>query len=328
VLAPLTDFVVALIAAALIVRLLASRALGQLAFDRPNERSLHGTAVPRSGGVGLVAGGGIAWAFAAQAGHHTEAALAAGLAAVFLVDDLRGLTVPVRLAAQAVAVTIFAVRGGDNAIPSLLLVCLIVPGLIWSMNAYNFMDGVDGLAGGMAMFGFGAYAIAAQMEGARDLAGAAAIVSGAALGFLMWNFPPARIFLGDAGSIALGFLAAVLGILGWRRGVWPAWFPLLVFSPFLLDATVTLLRRLLRGETVWHAHRSHYYQRLVRMGWSHRRLTLLAYGLMVLASISALTALHAVPFTVAMLLSAWGVAYAAIAVWVDQRWSAFGTSGR
>src|SRR6185312_12884493 len=106
----------------------------------------------------------------------------------------------------------------------------------------------NGLAGGMTVVGFGAYAIAAHAQSAGDLAMAASAIAGAALGFLGWNFDPARIFLGDAGSVTLGFLAAAIGFLGWQREVWPVWFPLLVFSPFILDATVTLLVRMRRGE--------------------------------------------------------------------------------
>jgi hypothetical protein len=97
--------------------------------------------------------------------------------------------------------------------------------------------------------------------------------------FLLLNFSPARVFMGDAGSVPLGFLAGGIGIAGWRTVSWPAWFPLLVFSPFVVDASVTLARRMfMRRERFWHPHREHYYQRLVRMGWSHRRLALTEYA--------------------------------------------------
>jgi UDP-N-acetylmuramyl pentapeptide phosphotransferase/UDP-N-acetylglucosamine-1-phosphate transferase len=93
----------------------------------------------------------------------------------------------------------------------------------------------------------------------------------AAAVFLKANFHPARIFLGDVGSVPLGFLAGALGALGVYRDLVPVWFPFVVFAPFFVDATVTLLRRMLRGERFWQAHREHYYQRLVQMGWGHRR---------------------------------------------------------
>src|SRR5690606_5547729 len=96
------------------------------------------------------------------------------------------------------------------------------------------------------------------------------VIASAAAGFLVWNFPPARIFMGDTGSSALGLIAGALSLLGDRRGLFPLWVALLVFSPFLLDATVTLIRRAGRRERFWEAHRSHYYQRLA-LRWGHRK---------------------------------------------------------
>lgn len=314
---PLAQFAIALILSAAIVRALVAARLG---LDRPNERSMHGTATPRTGGLGLLAGGGVAWSLVPPGGLDPLVVLVTALVAVFLIEDLRGLSVPLRLGAQTVVAAAFALWTYAD---TFLLACLLVPALVWSMNAYNFMDGSDGLAGGMAALGFGAYALAAHAEGARDLAAAAAIVSGASLGFLIWNFHPARIFLGDTGSVTLGFLAAAIGFMGCQRGLWAAWFPLLIFSPFLLDATVTLVRRALHRQVIWRAHTCHYYQRLIRMGWSHRRLALWAFGVMTTAAISALTARSASEQTVGIVLAAWGSAYAAIAIAVDRRWRAF-----
>ena len=164
--------------------------------------------------------------------------------------------------------------------------------LVWLLNLYNFMDGSDGLAGGMAVFGFGAFAWAAAMGGEAGLAVLCAGVAAAAAGFLCFNFHPARIFMGDVGSVPLGFLGGALGLVGWRAGAWPLWFPLLVFAPFIFDATVTLLRRALRGEKVWQAHRSHYYQRMVQMGLGHRGTALRAYGLMAGCGAAALAGLR------------------------------------
>ena len=125
--------------------------------------------------------------------------------------------------------------------------------------------------------------------------------------------------MGDAGSIPIGYLAAALGMAGWAAGLWPLTFPLLVFSPFIVDASATLLRRLVRRESVWQAHRSHYYQRLVRMGWSHRRLALLEYGVMAAAGVSGLAlALH--PAWQSGIVLAWAVFYGLLAVAIDRRW--------
>jgi UDP-N-acetylmuramyl pentapeptide phosphotransferase/UDP-N-acetylglucosamine-1-phosphate transferase len=182
------------------------------------------------------------------------------------------------------------------------------------------MDGADGLAGGMAVFGFGAYAVAAGATGAYALALLDAVIAAAALAFLYFNFPPARIFMGDVGSVVLGFLAGALGLAGaWQR-VWPAWFPLLVFSPFIVDASATLLRRALSGERVWAAHRSHYYQRMVRMGLGHLGMLRLWYLLMCGVAVSALLLVDAGFEVQALAITMWGFAYVFLAVRIDRAW--------
>jgi len=256
-------------------------------LDQPNDRSLHVIPVPRSGGLGIMAGV-ILGAVAAAAAP----AMFAGLIVVVLVswwDDRRSLPVVLRFASHFAAGGM-ALSGGLDAqwaewglwSQVVALLCIV-----WMTNLYNFMDGANGLAGGMAVFGFGAYAVAATMAGQAPLAVWAACIAAAAAGFLLFNFDPARIFMGDVGSVPLGFLAAVLGLEGMRLDAWPTWFPLLVFAPFIVDASVTLVKRGLRGEKVWQAHREHYYQRLVRSGWSHRKLALHEYGLMAALAVSA-----------------------------------------
>src|SRR5262245_1457719 len=153
------------------------------------------------------------------------------------------------------------------------------------------MDRSDGLAGGMAVFGFSFYAVAAWLAGSTEFALVNLSIAAAAGAFLVFNFHPARIFLGDAGSVPLGFLAAALGLIGWLQRDWTGWFPILVFSPFIMDASVTLARRLLRREKVWQAHRDHYYQRLVRLGWGHGRTALAEYAVMFASGVAALAAL-------------------------------------
>src|SRR4029453_19182366 len=134
---------------------------------------------------------------------------------------------------------------------------------------------------------------------------------------------PARIFLGDVGSIPVGFLAGALGVIGWRDDLLPLWFPLLVFAPFIGDATLTLVRRLARGERVWRAHREHYYQRMVRMGPGHRNTAWVAYAAMLACAGAALLGRAQAP---ALQGAAFGTAVAllaALAVWVDIRWGRF-----
>jgi UDP-N-acetylmuramyl pentapeptide phosphotransferase/UDP-N-acetylglucosamine-1-phosphate transferase len=119
--------------------------------------------------------------------------------------------------------------------------------------------------------------------------------------------------------VPLGFLAAALGWQGTARGIWPAWFPVLVFSPFLVDATVTLVRRFAHRENVWRAHRSHYYQRLVLGGWSHRRLALRAWILMAAIAGSALLALDAPEMLQRGILLAWAVVFGVFMILIDRR---------
>ncbi len=305
-------------AALLLVRALSGGKLRHAVVDVPNSRSLHITPTPRTGGIGLMLGAALAWLLMAGGALAPLAAIAALLAAVFLIDDVRGLPVPIRLTVQLAAAAAFVWWLAPGP---LWLAPLIVVGIVWSANLYNFMDGSNGLAGGMTAIGFAGYAIAARLGGAPDVALGSAIIAGAATGFLYWNFDPARIFLGDAGSIPLGFLAATLGIIGWQRGVWAFWLPLLVFAPFWIDASLTLFRRWRRGEKLAEAHRSHYYQRLIQSGWSHGKLALAEYAVMSAAVATAILLRNAPPLAVVATLAMWAVTFAWIAILVDQRWA-------
>jgi UDP-N-acetylmuramyl pentapeptide phosphotransferase/UDP-N-acetylglucosamine-1-phosphate transferase len=291
----------------------------RLPLDRPNERSLHSTPMPRSGGLALVPAILLAWlTLPTQLPWQIWASLVA-LFAVSVIDDARGLPVVLRFTCHlaAAAVVVFTLLGGSASVVALMIAVL---GIAWMINLYNFMDGSDGLAGGMALIGFGAYGLGAWLSGDTMLAAASWAISGAAIGFLIYNFHPARVFLGDAGSIPLGLLAGTLGLLGWARESWPIWFPVLVFSPFIVDATVTLVRRLLRAERIWQAHREHYYQRLVRCGWGHRRTALVEYAWMGGCSLIALIALsRSTPLRWGLILLC-TLAYAISMVLIDRRW--------
>jgi len=192
-------------------------------------------------------------------------------------------------------------------LPAWIAILLVLLFVVWMINLYNFMDGMDGFAGGMATIGFSALAWLGWAD--VGFATFCLIVAAASAGFLVHNFPPAKIFLGDTGSTALGFLAAAFSLWGAKDGLFPFWVVLLVFSPFIVDATVTLLRRLLRGEKVWEAHRRHYYQRLVLLGWGHRRTVLTEYALMLACAGSALLAVRLPPVGQISLAMAWGLIY-------------------
>jgi UDP-N-acetylmuramyl pentapeptide phosphotransferase/UDP-N-acetylglucosamine-1-phosphate transferase len=295
----------------------------RLPQDLPNERSLHAGAIPRVGGLAIWAGGGTAVALGASM-RGIDAQLlgvllaAAALALLSFFDDRRSLPAGLRMIAHLAAAA--WVVGSMAPLPVTVMAPAVL-GVAWMTNLYNFMDGSDGLAGGMALIGFSAYGLAA-LGGSADLALLDFMVAAAAAGFLVFNFHPARVFMGDAGSIPLGFLAGGLGLVGWQLGAWPAWFPVLVFSPFIVDASITLLRRALRGERVWQAHREHYYQRLVQMGWGHRRTALAEYAVMLAAGGSALFLLRTPEHTQWVGLAAWAAIYAALAWRVDRAWAA------
>ena len=277
------SFVLAFIA----VQLLLSR-FARFALDRPNERSLHERPVPRTGGIAVLLGAAAALGFGADA-LWLPLGLALALAVISFADDVKNLPIAARLAAHlaAAAVLVWYLLSPIYIWQAVLLVLAIA----WLTNLYNFMDGSDGLAAGMTVIGFAAYAVAATLADEPGLATTCLCIAAASGAFLVFNFHPARIFLGDVGSIPLGFLAGALGIVGWRDEAWPLWFPAAVFAPFIADATLTLARRLLRGERVWQAHRDHYYQRMVRGGLGHRGTAYVAYALMVLCAGAALAAM-------------------------------------
>ncbi len=188
---------------------------------------------------------------------------------------------------------------------------------LWLINLYNFMDGMDGFSGGMAAIGFAALTVAAHFSQKPVMAEFMAVIAVAATGFLLFNFPPARMFMGDVGSATIGFLVAAFSLWGVRDAVFPIWLPLLVFSPFIVDASLTILRRAINREKIWLPHRKHFYQRLVLNGWSHRKTVLCEYVLMLACSVSALFIWRydlALPG-----LSAWAFIYAVLALLVERK---------
>lgn len=273
--------------------------------------------MPRIGGICLVTSLLLGW-FIAQPGLLLLAVLTATLSLVSFLDDRGGLAIRWRLSAHLTAalISVYAIMPETHWVLQATLVLTTA----WMINLYNFMDGSDGLAGGMALFGFGSYCIAAAMGSDAGLALLCLCIVTSAIAVLLFNFHPARVFLGDAGSIPLGFLAAILGLVGWQRELWPWWFPALVFSPFVVDASVTLAKRLLRGDAVWKAHREHYYQRLVMTGFGHRKTALAEYALMAACGATAIVSKDSAPSVQATIVLAWIAIYAALATLIDRRW--------
>ncbi|HSW83803.1 MAG TPA: UDP-phosphate N-acetylglucosaminyl 1-phosphate transferase [Usitatibacter sp.] len=307
----------------LVIEALRRSRYAALLADVPNERSLHASATPRLGGIGVMAGALPVMAWAGDAPVGALAACAFFLALVSLADDVRSLPIAVRLPAQiaAAAFAILAIAAPAAARDGLDVVeaAFAILALVWMTNLYNFMDGSDGLAGGMALAGFGAMALAAAMARQWPLALACAAIASACLGFLAHNFPPARVFLGDAGSVPLGFLAGALGLHGALTQTWSIVVPIIAFSPFIADASVTLARRVIRGDEFWRAHRTHYYQRLVLAGWSRRRLAIAAYALMLVAAASALASRSLGPQGQLAIIGGWVVLYAALFIAIERR---------
>jgi UDP-N-acetylmuramyl pentapeptide phosphotransferase/UDP-N-acetylglucosamine-1-phosphate transferase len=290
--------------------------------DHPNERSLHEEPTPRFGGLGVMAGALVASAGVAPVPLLPIVACAAMLAIVSTFDDIHSLPIEVRLPAHAaaavVAVLALAAPAASPDVESCAKALLLVVAIVWMTNLFNFMDGSDGLAGAMAAIGFAAFAIAAVHARDFALAAASAACACAAATFLAFNLPPARVFLGDCGAVPLGFLAAAFGAYGALHALWPWWFPVLVFSPFIADATVTLLRRIARRDRFWRAHRSHAYQKMVLAGWSKRRLLAWSCVLMIAAAASALAALRSGPERQFGILIGWLIAYVLIFVAVER----------
>ncbi len=275
----------AIAVAAGLVACLGTRALIPLlrrasVLDHPNERSSHEMPTPRGGGIALVAAILLAWLALMAAGAAAPRLLivlcgAALLAAISWIDDLRGLSPAVRLLAQFVAVGLgmIALVPAGSVFQGWLPPGLdaVAAGLLWLwfINLFNFMDGIDGLAGSEAAAVALGLVLFAAVGAGRDpaLAALAGTTVAAALGFLVWNWAPARIFLGDVGSVPLGYLLGFLLLDVAARGGWK--IALILPLYFLADATVTLARRLARGEPVWRAHRQHFYQRAVQRGLGH-----------------------------------------------------------
>lgn len=277
-------------------------------MDNPNERSNHKAPVPRGGGIAMIAVSLLCYAYMGLPPSLLGGALL--LMAVSFVDDMRGLPARVRFAAQFVAVAIALPALQSRVLPELppgiewVLLAFI---WLWFINLTNFMDGIDGISALQAimmMTGiilFHTFAVPLPIW----LPVAAGVLAAGALGFLRFNLSPAKLFMGDVGSIPLGFLGGFLLLSLAAYGHVAA--ALILPAYYFTDATLTLIKRGLRGEKVWQAHSEHAYQKAVRSGMSHNavvlRITLLNSVLVGLALVSSHSMMAGI-FTVA-------VAYAA-----------------
>ena len=242
-------------------------------LEAPTDRGMHSIPVPSGAGAAIVAAALVLWPLWQSPAESHDMVLLATLAALALVswlDDRRGLSPALRLAMHASAVALLLAFLGpeQRVLPALPLAGeRLVLGLawLWFVNLFNFMDGIDGLAGAEAVAVAAGYVLVVTVAGAgTPLEQLALIVAAATAGYLFWNWHPAKVFMGDTGSIALGFLLGWLMIDLACRGFWAAAIILPLY--FVADATLTLAKRLLRGEKVWRPHRQHFYQRATLAG--------------------------------------------------------------
>ena len=342
VLAPATVFVVS----ALAVRIARVLALRRAWFDMPNDRSSHKEPIPRVGSAAfmpiVLVAVGVCW-WRNRPPGVVPIAFFFGMAALFAVglfDDIRSQSRTVRiamhfLAAAGILVAIWFVwpslATGDPHFltrivsPPSVGFWLLTVWIVGVLNIYNFMDGIDGIAGLQAVIAGVAWAFIAGAAGAPQLSLLAACVAAGALGFLTLNWPPAKIFMGDAGSTVLGYIFAALPLLvvveadELPRVGWYLAAAFLVIWPFLADGAFTILRRLKNGENILVAHRSHLYQRLVISGVSHLVVTCVYGALAVFGAILAWLIVKRVPYSRIGALVGVAIAFAVLWTWVVMR---------
>ncbi|GGA36209.1 MraY family glycosyltransferase [Dyella nitratireducens] len=296
-LAPITLAVVfALLAALAVVRAAIAYAHRRGMFDQPGQRRSHKIATPRGGGIGIVAAVLLTMPICLLPPSspwplHLVITLWVTTAMIALIgwwDDHSSLPVLPRFGVQILAVALFSLSLISGPL-SWLWLPLWVLGGTWSVNLHNFMDGIDGLLAQQGMFVACGLAVLAGRIGQPALMGAAACVAAACLGFWYYNRSPARIFMGDVGSGAIGLLLFALTAMLWRLH-WPlVWPALILSSAFVTDASLTLLTRMLAGRRWYAAHREHLYQWIVRRGYTHAASAAwyLGWNLLVAAPLAA-----------------------------------------
>ena len=268
-------------------------------FANPNERTLHDSPTPRTGGIAIVLSI-ITYSFLIYPIDNTFMFIISGLILVALisfVDDMHTISPVIRLIIHFLAsftlikagftITSVDVAGYKINLPAGLGGLVTTLFIIWLINLYNFMDGIDGIAAGMAISGFTTFAVIAYIAGNIEYMAVCLVLASASLGFLIFNFPPAKIFMGDIGASSLGFLLAAMSLWAYKENIFPIVVSVIAFSPFIIDATVTIIIRIMKKERVWEAHNNHYYQRLVKSGLGHRDAVLWEYGLMLISAIIA-----------------------------------------
>jgi Fuc2NAc and GlcNAc transferase len=260
-------------------------------IDRPGCRTSHKNSMPRGGGISivitfLISVIALTWSDSLNSFNNAYLSVVVGcsiVAALGFWDDHKHIPAKWRFLVQLFAafislmllpvlpdITFFSMQAN---LP-LLAVPFFVTVLIWSLNLYNFMDGIDGIASIQAITVSISAALILIFNGEIQMAYLLFVLSASVCGFLFWNWPPAMVFMGDACSGFLGFLLGLMAIITSINGAINLWSWLILLAIFVVDATYTLVRRILQGEKCYEAHRSHAYQILSRQYSSHKKITL------------------------------------------------------
>jgi Fuc2NAc and GlcNAc transferase len=319
----------AAILAALLCRAAMAGMLPFLPVAGVTDRGLHETPVRTSAGVAIVAGLLAGWAFHIMRGGDASLwPVMSGMVALSLLglaDDRMGLSARLRFAVQIIVVGVWMTFGASFGVPAhLLLLAPALLAILWFVNLFNFMDGSDGLAASqtiVAIVPWLAAAITGAVASTSEIDSTLAALAGGSLGFLVFNWPRARLFMGDAGSLSIPFLVTGLALSSPERQS-AILLCLIGFAPFITDASVTLLIRILSGERWWSAHRSHAYQLAARKTGRHLTplVAIWVYGLLWLLPVSLLAANGSVRPIAALVLAYVPVAFAcAVTQWKLRR---------
>ena len=292
-------FVIISLLGILLTKQIKSYTISYSIFDIPNERSSHTAPIPRGGGLAIVTitlgGLGVIQVLEQICPWPKFLAYLGGallISTISWLDDLHPLSASLRFGIQSLAALLVLVVFGfwkNTVFPFECVINSRLIGLpinfIWIVgltNCFNFMDGIDGIAGTQALVAGIAWALLGWLSNILPVVALGTLLAGTSLGFLWYNWPPAKIFMGDVGSAFLGYNFAFLTLLGAKHN--PSLGPAVIILvwPFLFDTGFTFFRRLKNGENVFAAHRSHLYQRLVISGYPHRTITFIYLGLEVL----------------------------------------------
>ena len=249
-------------------------------IDTPNERSNHINPTPKGAGIGIIISLLIVYYIFLPANDLIFTLSVLLLCFISFINDNINISIILRLLTH-VLLSLFVLFFWEpllslplenNLIPEWLCYTLIIIFIIWMINLYNFMDGIDGISCVQCIIvGIGVGSCLFYSEHINKIENLlAGFLVGSSIAFLIWNWHPARVFLGDAGSIPIGFINAILTLLLFKNGLW--YVALILNNYYLADSSITLIKRIMRKEKPWQAHKSHFYQKAVKNGNTHSKV--------------------------------------------------------